>query len=154
MTRRRFFVWLLPLLWGPTSLVSYYHPGDEYGLYFVSSLLGSWFVMIGDAGDIRDLWIPLSIAATGAAVIAVLGLLLDLLRVTRVGLLACWALLSAFLVWKQFQPYPNVKEALEKNGSWTAYVSASMNIALTATVLLFLAGGTLWLLARRRTQRN
>ena len=154
MTRRRFFVWLLPLLWAPIALVSYFHPGDEYGFYFVSSLLGSWFVMISDAGDIHELWIPMSITATGAAVIAVLGLLLDLLRVTRLGLLVFWVLLSAFLLWQQFQLYSSVKEALEKNGSWAAYVSASMNIALTVTVLLFLAGGTVWLLARRRAQRN
>jgi hypothetical protein len=146
--RRRFFAWLLPLLWAPTSLVSYYHPGDEYGLYFISSLLGSWFVMIQDTGDIHDLWIPLSIAATGAAVCSVLGLMLDLLRVTRAGLLTCWAALAAFMVWSSFAEFPNVKEALGKNGSWTAYITAAMNTSLTINALVFAIGGALWRMTR------
>ncbi len=152
MTRRRFFVWLLPLMWAPTSLVSYYHPGDEYGYYFISTLLGSWFVMIQDTGDIHDLWIPLSIAATGGAVCAVLGLMLDLLRVTRAGLLACWALLATVLVWSGISAFPDVEQALEKNGSWTTYISAAMNTSLTVNALAFLIIGSIWRMVRANTQ--
>jgi len=150
MTRRRFFVWVLPALWVPTSLISYYHPGDEYGLYVVSSLLGAWFVILGDVGDIHDLWVPLSIAAAGGLVCAALGLLLDKLRVTRVGFLACWLTLAALLVWSQLRDFSSIEEALGKNGSWTAYLSASSNIALTLCLFAFLFGGSLWRIARAR----
>src|ERR1041384_1068160 len=88
---RWFFLMYLPLAWGACSLVHFGFPGDEYGLYFVSSLAGSWICFFIQIGDIRQWWIPWSIAATGFVVMAGVGFALVRLAIQRRVWLAVFA---------------------------------------------------------------
>ncbi|MEL6715799.1 MAG: hypothetical protein AAFP86_18605, partial [Planctomycetota bacterium] len=60
-----------------TSLVSYQHPGDEYGLYVVSNVLGMWGALLaGWAGaGILDAVMPAVAAVSGGLVVWGIGLL-------------------------------------------------------------------------------
>jgi len=42
MKRDSFYVWFIPLLWCGFTIVSYFHPGDEYGLFAFGSMAGAW----------------------------------------------------------------------------------------------------------------
>lgn len=153
--RRWFYVWVLPCLWCPVALAGYWHPGDEYGLWAVSCIAGTWVLMaiawlgIG-VGDIHALWVPASVLAAGGAVMALAGLGLDRLRVRKRLWALVYVILSAkvlaWLVWS----YPSIEKALSKNGSWTAYLSASSNAGLTLAVALCLVGGALYRALGRR----
>ncbi len=77
-----FYVWVLPLLWVPCTLVQYSFPGDEYAMYAVSSIPGLWIGLFGNYADIHNLATPVSIAFGGAITVAVVGLLMDWMRVS------------------------------------------------------------------------
>jgi len=141
--RQRLYVWLLPALWCPGALVGYYHPGDEYGLWAVSTLAGTWALMALSAagigiGDIHNPLLPGTVLAVGGLVLAGLGYVMDRRRVNR----WMWGLLYlglavALLMWA-VGSYPSIERALRKNGSWTAYIVASSNAGLTLSTVLSL----------------
>lgn len=138
--KNTFFVWLLPLLWASCSLVSFHFPGDEYALYVVSSIAGVWIGFVFEFGDIHNPAIPLSVAATGAGVMAAVGFVMDRVRVRRFvwGILYVIATLMIFV--SAIGVYPSTERALSKNGSWWAYIFFSFNMGLyIAVALSFLA---------------
>jgi hypothetical protein len=68
-THRRFFLFALPAGWAALSLLHFHFPGDEYGLWAVSSMAGTWITfLLPSVGDIHQPWIRFSVAATGALV--------------------------------------------------------------------------------------
>lgn len=148
MSRRRFVV-ILPILWMVASWVSFHHPGDEYGLYVVANFLGSWTAMLLPAGDIHDLSVRLSVTLAGGALVALAGWSLDRLRVPLRLWLILWSVLGGLFLYGFIGSFDSVDAALAKNGSWTAYVAASSNLALTFTTMLCLFGGAA-VAARRR----
>lgn len=68
------FVWLVPGLWVACSLASFHWPGDEYRLYFIGSIAGSWiFMVLPDVGDVTRFWLRLEVSAAGFVVLAAFG---------------------------------------------------------------------------------
>lgn len=138
---RLFFFLLLPLIWGAGALIGFAHPGDEYGLWFVSSLAGTWLTIILHVndllpGDIHHPLLLISAVTTGVLVMLGAGYGMDRLRVSKV----LWALLylvlgGALLAWS-VGSYPSIREALNKNGSWIAYIAAASNAGITLSVVL------------------
>jgi hypothetical protein len=127
----------LPVIWMAAAITSYFHPGDEYGLFVVSTIAGSWTCfLIRNIGHLRDvLWI---ILLTGGLVMAAFGFLLDRLRVSR----RVWAGLFGLcfigmLVWALSQ-YPSLERAIGKNGSLTAYAAGAINMGLYLSIVLAL----------------
>ncbi len=64
--KRLSYTFLLPALWGVCSFLGYFHPGDEYGLWALSSMAGIWIAYFIKIGDIHNLMIPAGIALTGS----------------------------------------------------------------------------------------
>lgn len=159
LPRRRWpwirFVWLLPLLWAAIARASFAHPGDEYGLFAVSSLAGTWPLMSG------LIQVPLDslfarVCVVGVPVLAGAGLLLDLLGASRRVWLALWAALAVMILAAALNGYPTLERAIAKNGSLAAYIFFSLNFALTIAALVMLPAATarrLWR-RRRRTAPN
>ena len=139
--RRHLFLILLPAIWIPSSLISFEHPGDEYGIYFMSHIVGSWAAMINDDGDIHDLHIRASVVLAGGVVLAGLGVLLDLLRVRVAIWVALWLSIGGALLYAMMSGFDTIDAALQKNGSWTAYVVGASSLGLTFATLLCLFGG-------------
>jgi hypothetical protein len=134
-----FFTLLLPLIWGVCSFISYYFPGDEYALYFFSSIVGTWIAFLIDIGDIHQPLVPLSIAVTGATILSCVGFLMDRLRVERI-LWASWLVLfSVVIFFDSIHMYPDLNKALSKNGSVWAYILFSINMGLYISVVLSVA---------------
>lgn len=133
---RRFYLLFSPLAWAGCSLLHFQYPGDEYAMYFISSVAGSWIFSIFQAGDIHNPLIPLSVAATGAVVIAAAGWLLVRLRVRKALWAGLFAASALVILWLMLHSFPNLERALRKNGSWWAYVCSAVQLGMyTATVL-------------------
>jgi hypothetical protein len=77
------YVWALPLIWCTLSFWSFQFPGDEYGIWVIGSLPAVlvWIWIKGNTGDIHGFVVP--VLLIGACLMAVIGLLMDWLRVAK-----------------------------------------------------------------------
>lgn len=149
-TNRWFFLLLVPVLWSVTSLIHFQFPGDEYAMWGISSLAGSWVLSsTPNVGDINQAWIRFSVAGLGFLVMAVVGWVLCWLKVRIRTWSALW--LACAIAWLAFMigKFPSTERALAKNGSWSAYVLSAMLMAAYATTLLAILGGGVKLLMRK-----
>lgn len=135
---RPLFTLALPPLWLITCLLSFRHPGDEYGLFGVGSLAGLWIHwLIGNAGSPLEALI--SIAVTGTLTMLALGYLLDRLRGPLLPWLAIWLVAAAgFTTWTLWE-FPSWERAIGKNGSLAAYVLFGMTLGLLLATLVMIA---------------
>lgn len=133
---RWFFVVMVPLAWSVCSLVHFNHPGDEYGLYFVGSAIGSWSALVLPFDDIHNPLLRGSIALTGGVLMAGVGFWLDRMRV-RSGLWICvFGIAIPVTLFLAINAYPSTDAALRKNGSWSAYLCFSIQIAMYVAVVV------------------
>ncbi len=143
------FVWALPLAWATLSYWALHHPGDEYGLWAAGSLAGIWvarFVRI-----VGSIWNPVpAVLLCGAAVMALAGLLLDLLRTPRKLWLLLWLGAALLVLVTSLNAYPSYQRAMQKNGSLLAYVLFAANLGLTAASAVALPVMTTWRALQRR----
>ncbi len=149
MTKRYFFIMLLPIVWIIVSFVSYYHPGDEYAMYAISNIIGVWPFFLFEPPDVHGLLFPSLVAVIGGLTLAGIGFGLDRLRGNRWVWAVSWVMLSMLLAAFQISQYPTVQKALSKNGSWTAYIAGAMNIGLYFSVLVSAVSRTIILLIKR-----
>jgi len=134
---RLFFAMMLPAVWAIATVVSYFHPGDEYGLFVFSSIAGSWvcFIIrnISHLGDV--LW---GILVAGVAILGILGFAMDRFRVSRRVWGTLFALSFFLVLVISLLHYPSLDSAISKNGSITAYAAAACNIGLYVSIVLAL----------------
>lgn len=140
----------VPWLWLNVALISWRHPGDEYGLFGVANGLPSAWVslLLGNLRGMNDTFIAM--IAFSFVSMALLSWLLDRLRVPLVIFLPLYAAGAFFLVGWALSGYESYDRAMMKNGSLTAYVSAASNFALFATSVLCVVGFAVWRCLRRR----
>ena len=134
---RSFYIWMLPAIWAAAAVVSFFHPGDEYGLFVTGTIAGSWIcAFMQQIGHPRDvLWI---IMVVGIAILGLLGFGMDKLRVSK----RAWGLLfvSSFATILAFSllQFPSLERAIGKNGSITAYAAWATNMGLYLSIVLAL----------------
>jgi len=148
---RLFYVIILPIIWAIAAITSYFHPGDEYALFVISTIAGSWVCyFMHNIGHLRDvLWI---IMVTGVGSLALVGFLMDKLRVSgRVWGTLFGVCFVAVLLLSRLQ-YPTLDRAIAKNGSITAYVAAACNNGLYLSILMaFIIKGTATAMKKNRS---
>ena len=131
------YVWLLPLLWSICSLLSFQFPGDEYAIYAVTSMAGTWAVILFKIqGDIHDFAFRGTITITGAIVMLTAGILLAKLRVKMRLWFVIYIIAAVVFLVVSLSNYPTIEKALSKNGSWWAYILGSINMGLYVSVVL------------------
>ncbi|HUS72500.1 MAG TPA: hypothetical protein VMY06_05485 [Sedimentisphaerales bacterium] len=131
------YVWLLPFFWSICSLVSFEFPGDEYAIYAVSSMAGTWAVfLLNIQGDIHKFAFRGTITTTGIIVMLIVGFILAKLRVKLILWFVLYITLAAVILAITISSYPSIEKALSKNGSWWAYIFGSLNLGLYASVIL------------------
>jgi hypothetical protein len=146
---RWFYVWLLPILWTSVAWINFSYPGDEYAGFGVGSLAGLWILaVIGPISDMGRALPP--VLLTGAATVAVAGVVLDKLRVPWLAWVVIYLGVATGLFLWTFGSYPSVERALAKNGSYAAYILPSMNLGLYAATITMLIGTGLFRLAFSR----
>ena len=151
---RLFYAMVLPVVWAVATVVSYFHPGDEYGLFVFSSIAGSWVCfIIRDIGHLRDvLWL---IIVVGVAILAILGFVMDRLRVSKRVWGPLFVLSFALLLLFSLRQYPSLERAISKNGSITAYVAGACNMGLYLSIVLSLiAKGVTTMIRRTKPNRT
>jgi len=131
------YVWLLPLCWSACSLLSFRFPGDEYAIYAVSSMAGTWAVfLLNIQGDIHKFAFRGTITTAGIIVMLIVGFILAKLRVKMKLWFVLYITLAAVILAITINSYPSIEKALSKNGSWLAYIFGSLNLGLYASVIL------------------
>lgn len=130
-----FYVLFIPALWLILAIISFYHPGDEYALFFVSTMAGSWiFFIIDTVGDVK--YAPFYNLPIGVCVLAGIGYLMDKLSVSKLVWCLLFVLCSMGLIFNVLWQYPSYERAMSKNGSLTAYVSAACNMGIYLSIVL------------------
>jgi hypothetical protein len=145
-----FFLLAVPALWVTCSLIHFHFPGDEYGLWVIDSMAGSWiFLFLPNVGDIHQGWIRGGVAGAGTLVMAMAGSLLCGLNVRKRIWIGLWAV--GAVAWSGFMMsrFTSPAEALAKNGSWWTYLFSTAMMAVSFASLLALMGGGVKLLARK-----
>ena len=140
MTRLRLlYTVLLPITSTALSAMSFRYPGDEYGLWAVSSMAGGWILVAAPSlhqGQAPGTILPWVLAA-GFLSLLPMGYLLDRLRAPRILFLVVWVTLAVLAVVSTIRQFPSYERAIAKNGSLAAYTLAGANFTLTVTALLF-----------------
>ncbi len=132
----RFFVWVLPILWGACSLAQSRVPGDEYGFYVVSSLPAVWIAPLLLLGHVSFEAMVVPVLLAGAPVLAGLGWVMDRLQVGKV----LWVVLDLggglAVLFLTLHSFPRLERAVGKNGSLGAYLVLSACVGLYLSVIL------------------
>lgn len=131
-----FYRWLLPVLWGTVSYLHHMVPGDEHGLWLLSSAAGSWISPVLFLSHVSKPMMAWAIAGTGAVVMMGVGALLDRWRVNRGVWLVLQGICSVIILVLMIASYPSIKRAISKNGSWSAYLCSSFLLGMYVSVIL------------------
>ena len=127
---RLFYLWLIPLIWGVCCWMGFYYPGDEYAMWAIGSIAGTWVAFVFGVGDLHSILFRLGVVGAGVLPMAVAGALLDWLKVRRWSWLLSYALCFTAIFCISVFSYPSLAKALSKNGSWWAYIFFSGNAGL------------------------
>jgi hypothetical protein len=125
---RRFYLVVLPLLWGVIDFVNFYYPGDEYGGWAGSSLPGLWGAYFSLGNSPSDALPPVLVA--GVLVTVAFGWFMDWLRVPWSAWYAVWLVAAGLLFCWSVSFYPTWDRAISKNGSIQAYILPALNLGL------------------------
>lgn len=147
MKRDYFYVWFIPLLWCGFTVVSYFHPGDEYGLFAIGSMAGAWLFFFCRFDSLGQGLLP--ILAAGAIVLVPFGFGLDLLRVKKRYWFILFGLLVVVLFFCLFATYGSFERMRRKEGYVAAVVAATCNLSIYAATILSITGGLVSLLIRK-----
>lgn len=144
LTRTRWLYRLtVPWIWLPVALVSWKHPGDEYGLFGIANGLPSAFISIWlrPTGEPNNIF-PKMIFCSFVAMLLI-SWVMDRLRVPLWLTVPLWILAGYVLFEMSYGDFESHARAIAKNGSMTAYVSASSNLGLFLACMLgiILTGG-------------
>lgn len=139
----------IPWIWLAVALVSWRHPGDEYGLFVIanglpSALVVVWFGVTGTPDHVFTTMILCSFAA-----MCLISWVMDRVRVPWWLVISFWLMAAITLFRMAYGSFESHARAIAKNGSLTAYVTASSNLALfLACIAAIVLAGIYWLAAR------
>jgi len=123
----------IPWVWLIVAIISWRFPGDEYGLFGVANGLPSAWISLwlGFNGGPNDI-IPIMVASSFTSMLLI-SWAMDGLRVPRWLVLSLWLIGTVVLFQIAFGQFESYARAIAKNGSLTAYVTASSNLSLFLT---------------------
>ena len=131
------YIWLIPLLWSTTSLLALQFPGDEYGMYAISSIVGLWPIFIfHPSGSPSEFQFWFLITSGGAIVMAAMGLLMSAIKVKIKLWLPLYVVFAVTICVLSLCQYPSYSRAMSKNGSIWAYIFSSANMGLYLSIIL------------------
>lgn len=134
MKSRLFYLWLLPPLWGIFTVISFFYSGDEHALFAYGSLAGTWICFLYEFNTLEQALIP--VLATGAVILALIGLLLDWLRVKKRLWLFVFVLIAVLLFLFQFSMYGSIERIRGKHGSVLGLVIVACNWGIYGAMML------------------
>ncbi len=149
-TNHWFYLLVVPVLWGVASLIHFHFPGDEYAMWLIDSMAGSWVLALtSNVGDIHQWWIRLSVAGSGTLVMAMVGGILCWLKVRKRVWTGWWAVGAVAWLGFMMSSFTSLEQALAKNGSWWTYLFSAAMMATYSATLITLAGGVVKRLMRK-----
>ena len=131
-----FCSWLLPLIWGVCSYFHHYYPGDENGMWLLSSMAGMWIAPFAFLGEVSKATAAGGIAVAGALVMLPIGLAMDFSHVHKLLWVIIFLACSLAVFAAAILSFPSIQRAINKNGSMWAYVFFSINIGIYLSIIL------------------
>lgn len=137
MKLKLFYVWLLPAIWVGITVGSFFNSGDEHGCFCLGVIVFWWLHFI--FGSINSTAHPLLfLIPSGMIIIALSGLLLDLLRASwkiMAGFSAAGFIVFLILLVMGFESLQDIRY---KHGSILAPILSAANMGLYAGILFSL----------------
>lgn len=130
MKSRLFYLWLLPLLWGIFTAISFFYSGDEHALFVYGS---SWICFLYEFKTLAQALVP--VLATGAVILALIGLLLDWLRVKKRLWLFVFVLIAVLIFILQFRMYGSIERIRSKHGYVLGLVIVACNWGIYGAIM-------------------
>lgn len=130
---RLFYLWLLPLLWGIFTAISFFYSGDEHALFAYGSLAGTWICFLHEFKTLEQALIP--VLATGTVFLALIGLLLDWLRVKKRLWLFVFFLIAVLIFIFQFRMYGSIERIRSKHGYVLGLVIVACNWGIYGAIM-------------------
>ncbi len=130
---RLFYLWLLPLLWSIFTVISFFYSGDEHALFAYGSLAGTWICFLYEFNTLEQALIP--VLAIGAVILALIGFLLDWLRVKKRLWLFVFVLIAVLLFLCQFSMYGSIERIRGKHGYVLGLVIVACNWGIYGAIM-------------------
>ncbi|MGD2094355.1 MAG: hypothetical protein PVH77_05035 [Phycisphaerales bacterium] len=131
-----FYSWLLPVIWGVCSYLHHYYPGDENGMWLISSIAGLWIAPFAFLGEVSKEAAAGGIAVAGALVMLAIGIAMDFFRVRKLLWTIIFVICSLAVFAAAIFSFPSIQRAISKHGSIWAYVFFSINIGIYISIIL------------------
>ena len=139
MKAKLFYTWLIPTIWIPVTIVSFFNSGDEHGYFASGTFPFAWPVhyFFNFNGLTPYLF---AILPLGAVVLASLGLAMDYLRVSRKLVLAIFTVCFILFLWMAVKDFESLQAVRWKHGSILAPLSAISNVSLYIAISISIIG--------------
>lgn len=134
----------LPVVWGVGCLLGFADPGDEYALWAVGSMLGTWTALLFPVGHPQDAVAPTLVV--GCALMWGFGYLLQRQRVPAALWLGAWVAAGAAFFLALHAAHADHAAAVQKHGSTAAFVACASQLgsyAATVVAGLIVAGSAM-----------
>lgn len=139
----------LPVVWGVGCLLGFADPGDEYALWAVGSMLGTWTALLFPIGHPQDAVAPTLVV--GCALMWGFGCLLQRQRVPAALWLGAWVAAGAAFLLTLHGAHADHAAAVQKHGSTAAFVACASQLGVyAATAIAFGAALVRFFLELRR----
>ena len=136
MKKQVFYTWFIPVLWTSIFILSFFHPGDEYGLFAFGTLAGSWIAFLHQFEPLVKALLFSWLA--GIFILGILGFVMDILRVRKkvfTWLFIIGVVILYIMVFEWFHSF-NFEKMLRKDCSAFALVFFASNWSLYITVII------------------
>lgn len=145
-------------MWLLAAIVSWEHPGDEFGLFFVATGLPIlWLTILMKNlpfhGNSQLVGFVI-VFCGGFGTMYGLGVLLDMARIRFRYWFVLTCVFFGWLLYATISRYPTHAKAISKNGSIHAYWSATLSVSLVAVSVVLLVLTVGWRLVNAEIRRS
>jgi len=139
MKTKLFYTWLIPAIWIPITIVSFFNSGDEHGCFAIGTFPFIWpIAYIFKFNGL--LYYLFTILPFGLIVLTFLGVAMDCLQVNRKLVLAIFTVCFILLFWIAVKDFESIQALKWKHRSILAPLSSVTNISLYIAVVVSLIG--------------
>ncbi|MCK5225227.1 MAG: hypothetical protein KAQ89_00770 [Planctomycetes bacterium] len=140
MKAKLFYTWLIPTIWIPVTIISFFNSGDEHGCLAIGTFPFVWPLYYFFNFNGLTTYLLFAILLLGAVVLASLGLAMDYLRVSRKLVLAIFTVCFILFLWIALKDFESLQAVRWKHRSILAPLSAISNVSLYIAISFSIIG--------------
>ena len=133
-SRRALFVWLVPAMWVPVTVLSFFHSGDEHALFGLGAIAGTWIGFLRRFDSIGHGFVAALLC--GIVTLGFLGFVMDRLRVSKRLFFGLFVVGVCALFMTCLGSYVSIAKMVAKHGSVLAVILFDCNGSIYISVVL------------------